>query len=582
MEKYDKRQRRALNIIWAAAEDYHYEPDFMAFQQNGLPDLYLNTILGLVRKQYDAPKLRVFFQSLADSALAETFTDIAWLGLESCTLQRSLPDRPVLAELRRAHAEAFFLRNTDLAIQQLMNRNHLTHNLQAARWHEVLGEKTGLLNPWEKRLYAALAYEASLDTRQIIERTQRILHNFFILDFKGRQSSLHWHFALNEQLAAWLKKFLPAELRYNDDRLTRLHPARQKPETENGFVTKAAQPLLAGIGLHSGKDNRAYIEQQFGRSLYSQAQNERIEKALCTDNHKNCHLYFTRGLTAAAAPARPADGSGLLEQRQANLAWFHQHSQLYRLSIRRLADRLRNCLAVHQQPIPVRDKHGCFSAGQIWHALQLHDDRVFQSLQEEVQPDFTVDLMLDASASRASHQAVIAAQAYTIAESLRLCGIPLQVWSFCSLRGYTVLHLFQKYQETSRTKNIFNYSAAGWNRDGLALRAAAELMQLNRKKNRLLIMLTDVHPNDDRRIPAPGGLPLSYDYSEQRAIDDTADEARRLRAAGVRIIGLLNGELPDFLPAARQIYGKDFARVKKIDQLADTVGQLIQKQIQSL
>ena len=56
MEKYDKRQRRALNIIWAAAEDYHYEPDFMAFQQNGLPDLYLNTILGLVRKQYDAPK----------------------------------------------------------------------------------------------------------------------------------------------------------------------------------------------------------------------------------------------------------------------------------------------------------------------------------------------------------------------------------------------------------------------------------------------------------------------------------------------------------------------------------------------
>jgi hypothetical protein len=580
MEKYDRCQRRALNIIWAAAEDYHYEPDFLALQADGQPDLYLNTILGLAAKQYDTTKLRAFFQSLAGSALAETFTDIAWLGLENCTCQKALPCRPALISLRQAHADAFFQRNTDLAMQQLMDRNHLTHDLQAARWHEVRGERSGLLNPWEKRLYAALAYEASLDTQQIITRTQTLLHDFFILDFKGRRSSLHHYFSLPEKLAAQLKRFLPVELRYQDDKLTRIKPSRPQPPTEKNLIAQTLQPLLASMGLHNAKDNQAYIKQHFGPSLYSPLQNARLEKTLCTGNHQNCHLHFTRG--PAAAVSRTASISpGTAAPPQDNLAWFQQHRQLYRLNIRQLADRLRNCLAVHQQPIPVLDRQGRFSARQVWRALHLHDGRVFQDQQEEIQPDFTVDLMLDASASRASHQSIIAAQAYTIAESLRLCGIPLQVWSFCSLRGYTILHIFQGYQETDRTQNIFSYAAAGWNRDGLALRAAAELMQLGHPRKRLLIMLTDVYPHDDQRIPAAGSLPLAYDYAGQRAIDDTAAEAGRLRAAGVHIIGLLNGELPGFLAAAHQIYGSDFARIPKIDQLAATVGQLIQKQIQS-
>ena len=35
----------------------------------------------------------------------------------------------------------------------------------------------------------------------------------------------------------------------------------------------------------------------------------------------------------------------------------------------------------------------------------------------------------------------------------------------------------------------------------------------------------------------------------------------------------------DDLPAARTVYGRDFARIRSIDQLADTVGLLIQNQI---
>ena len=38
----------------------------------------------------------------------------------------------------------------------------------------------------------------------------------------------------------------------------------------------------------------------------------------------------------------------------------------------------------------------------------------------------------------------------------------------------------------------------------------------------------------------------------------------------------------DDLPAAHTIYGRNFARIRSLDQFTDTVGALIQNQIRSL
>lgn len=46
--------------------------------------------------------------------------------------------------------------------------------------------------------------------------------------------------------------------------------------------------------------------------------------------------------------------------------------------------------------------------------------------EEEKLPAFTVDLLLDASASRLHCQEVIAAQGVILAESLANCGIPVR------------------------------------------------------------------------------------------------------------------------------------------------------------
>ena len=131
----------------------------------------------------------------------------------------------------------------------------------------------------------------------------------------------------------------------------------------------------------------------------------------------------------------------------------------------------------------------------------MDDDRVFRCAEEENHPSFTVDLLLDASASRLHCQEVIAAQGSILAQSLAACGIPVRVSCFSSLRGYTVLRVLKGFKEKS-LQGICQYFASGWNRDGLALRAAGDLIDFDPgpAARHLLILLTDASPNDSRQI----------------------------------------------------------------------------------
>ena len=99
---------------------------------------------------------------------------------------------------------------------------------------------------------------------------------------------------------------------------------------------------------------------------------------------------------------------------------------------------------------------------------------------------FSVDILIDASSSRKDSQEQIAAQSYILVKSLDLCRIPLQVYSYCSIRGYTVLRLFQSYGEIDRAEEVFSYVAAGNNRDGLALRGAGHLMENSEQEKKVI------------------------------------------------------------------------------------------------
>jgi len=519
------------------------------------------------------------FSAWAGDARQSVFDELTWLALENAAYEKELPVRPVLAELRRGHAEEFFASEYQLSRQEWMEKNQLVYSLQSARWKTVLSQKPPLLAPWEKGLSAALACPGTLSAAELEAAVRAAFQKY--LQFDGtvhKKEAFHFHFS--DKWAPLLTKLLPTEIVRTDD----LTIGRSAMPGENGMV-KVSNALRSR--LHSNEhetQDRDYIERCFGRSIYSPQTLARIEQQLCTGNHLGCHLWFTKG-ASASSQLLSADTQRLYEQAEAqakrNRAAFAHDLDLHQSALARLSEQIRNCLLVHQQPERVPARQGWLDGTRVWREPVLHDDRVFLRNDEESRPGFAVDLMLDASASRLHCQETIAIQGYILAKSLAACGIPVRVTSFCSLRGYTVLRILKDFSDRNGERNVFNYFAAGWNRDGLALRGAGELIRSAPAEKHLLLLLTDASPDDSHKILPSGKIPLSRDYDGQVGVDDTAEEVRTLRAQGVRVAAVFTGENTS-VPAANTIYGRDLARIRRMDQLAAAAGRLIQDEIREL
>ena len=383
-----------------------------------------------------------------------------------------------------------------------------------------------------------------------------------------------------ERWVPLLTKLFTTEMVRTDD----LAIDRSAAAGENGMV-RASKALRAQLEAGDREnEDRDYVEGCFGRSLYPPRELALIEQRLCTGNHLGCHLWFTRGETVQGKTMR-ADVQHLFdqatEQAERNRADFLKNNDLYQSSILRLTEHIRNCMQVQQQPDAVSARQGHVDSQRIWRLPVLKDGKVFLRSEEENNPGFTVDLLLDGSASRLHCQETIAAQGYILARSLATCGIPVRVSSFCSLRGYTVVRILKDFSEKNTERKIFNYFAAGWNRDGLALRMAGKLLDTAPADRHLLILLTDASPDDSRKILPTGKVPLSRSYDGEAGVQDTAEEVRALRQQGVRVAAVFMGENAS-APDARTIYGQDLVRIQRMDQLATAAGKLIQEEIREL
>ena len=577
---YSARQRRAINQIWTACGDYRFEPQFLAMRSDGQPDLYMNCVIGLVHKWFGEDLPKKLFASWAGDAHQAMYDDLAWLALENAVYEKELPERPALAGLRQVHAAAFFASEYQLSRQEWMAKNQLVYALQSARWKAVLGQKPPVLAPWEKGLSAALACPGTLSGEELTEAVRTAFRKYLRFDGTAHaKKPFTLHFG--ERWVPLLTKLFTTEMVRTDD----LAIDRSAAAGENGIV-RASNALRAQLepGNRENED-RDYVEGCFGRSLYPPRELALIEQRLCTRNHLGCHLWFTRGETVQGKTMR-ADVQHLFdqaaEQAERNRADFLKNKDLYQSSILRLTEHIRNCMQVQQQPDAVSARQGHVDSQRIWRLPVLKDGKVFLRSEEENNPGFTVDLLLDASASRLHCQEVIAAQGVILAESLANCGIPVRVSAFSSLRGYTVLRVLKGFADKNR-QNIFRYFASGWNRDGLALRAAGDLIQYapGPAPRHLMILLTDASPNDSRRIPPTAENPLGCAYEDAAGVTDTAAQVRTLQRQGVRVSAVFMGE-DSSAGAATQIYGKNMARIRGMDQLARAAGRLIQNEIREL
>lgn len=569
---YTAGQRRALNQVWNGAGIYGFEPPFLALGPDGAPELYLNTIVGCVHRLF-AGEERLFARWEGDRR-QPLLDDLAWLALESAAFRLEIASRPALEELRRQYAADFFDREHSLSRQEWMTKNQLSYTMQSARWKRVLGRRPPVMTPYEKRLSDALDC-GGLEGDSLFQAVLEVFARFRLFDGKSRPpSALRLH--LTGKWAGVMTRLMPMEIVHTD-------VAEVGRSTGAGEGAGAGlDPRRAKIKLKEDADaDRLYIESCFGPSLISARELAAAEQKLCTGPHLGCRLWYSAGIPA---PERAPSGEGRRMAEQARLQFernrsaFAADSALYQNAIRRLTGQIQNCIQVHSQTEETCARSGRLNSSRVWRAAVLSDGRVFTREAGCARPGFTVDLMLDASSSRLHCQELIAAQGYILAESLTRCGVPVRVFGFCSLRGYTILRMLKNFGEKSR--GVFRYFAAGWNRDGLALRAAGELPEDIGQK-RMLLLLTDASPNDSHRIPPGGKYPFGHDYAGAPAVEDAAREVRELERQGIRVGAVFMG--PNInVPGAEAIYAQNMARIRSMDQLANAAGRLIQDKIREL
>ena len=571
MDRADFETRRAENQFWNGAADYHLRTEFQAFDQGGGADLYWNTIIGLVYRYYDYSLFKPLFNTFQNQASGAFYSDLFWLGLEGAVFQRAKGDRPVLEELRRSCALQITAQPRNAAERE---------GIQNLRWlwfQRALGTPAQE-DSWEQGVLDDLTFSPQATEQQLTDQMEALLHRWF---HRSRRS------VTDRQWAAFAGRDLlhrgPKGGLVRSSALRRLGQPGGGPVEEEGHRFFWQRKVFRfGRGQTREQVLRDYIENCFGVSMFSPGETAAAEQALCTGNHQNCRLHFTRGIL----PDRAVQGetawerSVFQQQREKNRAYYQAHLVQNQHIIAQLAQRLQNTILLQSDVTDTRTRAGVLQPSVVWRARALQDSRVFLQRQPNELGDLSVDLLLDASASQNQQQEKLSTQAYLIAAALTRCRIPVRVSSFCSVSGCTVMRVFRDYEESEKNDAIFDYVSAGWNRDGLALRAMGWLMEREQSDHRLLILLSDANPNDDEKIPGTGLRP-SRDYGGKLGVQDAAAEAGVLRKRGLAPVCIFTGSDRE-LPNARQIYGKELLRIPSIGWFADAVGKLIQGRIAAL
>lgn len=675
----EDERKRAENLVWTAAGDYAFTPDFLSFTDDGSADLYMNLVIGLTHKWLGRPT-EALLEEVSRSRRAAILSDTLWLGIESYVYARELPSRPALAALRTQHAEAYFARLQNLNRQQWMAENKRLLDQQTIRWSRVLGRKTRVYAPDRRALAATLELDPDLSADEVAATLRAILTRFFA--YRGEAEVKPVHIRLNAVEAWILQHVFKTEHQHTDTLMMK----------DTYAANASAGTPVASDGKHGGAGamgERAYITACFGRSLYTDEELHQLETRLCVGGHRGCHVYVTDGKFGMGSSdgrtwlreksgaqkndisrtnqrtedrAGKASGTGSrtdvaasrggffdsetakvrqdsAQQALANRRFFESEGELARSLVRRLSARLELTLSDLRENVSVHAPVGRLDPVRAWRMPVVHDPDVFEKQRPEREMPLDVTLLLDASASRMQMQEQLAAEAWILAEALKNCHVPAAVWNFRSLRGYTVLEKLKDFSERDCAQ-LFHFYAAGWNRDGLGLRLAAEELlhgsgrsfaaearstgmpaggrRLEGQKvtmsakhsgvrnhsmlgaggpsalkpgmatggspgerKHIMIVLTDASPDDSTRLSSCGKYPFGSAYEGRPAVDDAAAAIAEMRAQGILVYGLFLGRTEN-LENLSLMYGHHQVRIHDISQLARAAGEIFTKAVEEL
>lgn len=577
MEEYEQAEmeNRVRNLMWTVSGDYNLDTklDTGAFTKSKYISIYDAIKQGAFARFFDKDLFGMYLMKKVFLGAEESsLSAIGQLCVDSAVFRKVSRERPGVPEIRRK------------AFEDILDFDFgkMTASLPGqVKLMLLRGYLTGRLEGERRLLDVALrirSLEESGDTMDLIRTVDEIYNAVLDKTFEKKKGTLDqvmsvsvqqlkqfdWQDYLNEEMQQdQMERYMNQLL----STMSNLSEEEEKPESSGGavYLTQEAVDKMY-----------SYIELNYGTSYLSPLEQKRLNHKVCRGAHADCSLYFTDGILAGMVKVN-SQSEYARKTKEINQRVFRQNQRMTRRNIEMLSDILKRALMLRSQQESCAAENGQVVPAKLWNVGRTGNRMLFEKVIKRDSSDFVVDVLIDASGSQRLRQSQVALQAYIISEALSNVGIPHRVMGFCTFWDYTVMRRFREYDEGREANDrIFEFYGSSNNRDGLAVRAAALSLQERGEEHKILIVLSDGRPNDiivnrpNSKNPAP--------YFGDYAVRDTAYEVRKLRNAGIAVLGVFAGEEQD-LYAERRIFGKDFAYIRDIANFSHVVGRYLKKQV---
>ncbi len=573
-------QNRVRNLMWTVSGDYSLDIrlDVESFEKSRYISLYDAVKQGAFARYFDKDALALYVVKKTFLGADErNLMLFAQTCVDAAVYRRAVQERPGVADIRR---RAF---SDTIEFDYRRLTESLAGMLKFTMMKKTLDPAYRTTRKLEEAAASVQALEEASDTMDIIRTVDGLYNRLLDQTFEQKSGTLEEVLSVTlEELAEYgWRDFLKdtASEESFDDYMRRLSQSmtRTAEEEQEEKEDEGDRPAhVVKVTEEDLKKVYSYVELNFGKSYLNPLESRRLNYRLCRGPHADCSLYFTEGILKN--PVRNNyQYQYALRQTEQNRRVYSQNHNLARKNISILTDILRQALVRRSETEYTRDDHGQIVPNLLWKVGRTNDRRLFSRILGRHSSDFVVDVLIDASGSQRVRQSKVALQGYIISRALSNVFLPHRVMSFCTFWDYTVLHRFRDYDDDrSSDKNIMEYTTSSNNRDGLAIRAAAEGLLGRQEENKILIVLSDGRPNDIIVNRPNSKNPHSYggDY----AVQDTAGEVRKVRGMGISVLGVFAGKEAD-LAAEKKIFGKDFAYIRDIANFSNVVGEYLKRQL---
>ena len=553
-----KEENRIKNIIWDGSMDYTSDPFITGEDISGNPDFYLNLIIGLSAKYFGSENLEKIFNNWQYNLYRDKFDLFAIFLLEDLVYEKEVQSRQVLTSLRKLYAEKFLEDKYDLQRKNLALKENLFFEMQLKKVNNILGMPYKLSDKREN-IFENLRLPGDTNEKNLEERILNIFREN--LNYKE-----------NEVL-----KFSPIKNFTLFDSLGFVKLERSNSPTIfgdfQGKKTSGVTGFFYSLALKRRREKEKYIEDTFGKSIYSEEELKIIQEKYLYGAHKKSRLHYTRGQSHKNIDEENFDDDAI----NRHLLKFKENRNFYNNEIKSLSKKIRLALSNHSGIEEVVTNSGKLISKLAYKSMISDRVNIFSKKILNLNSYLKVDLVLDASASLMDLESDIAIEAYIVSKSLENNEILNRVISYETVGDYTVITILKDYEDKCDFEKIFRYRTAGWNRDGLFYRAYQNLVDL-KNENHLLIALTDAHPRDIRPLASKNFF-SSKNYSDQNSLEDTKKELDKLKKLGIHTSAILNS---DKIENAKFLFGRNYIKIKSVKEIANVAGRFIQREIANI